>query len=114
MDRVLPKLYNQIKSENKIEGYNYPVQVQSSAVRTQSSYTDPPAREKKKAGHSNVNRRIPRLNTRCIGGTGNRNSRGCQNYSRTGTETNKSNNRGRNEKSTRVSEDGIGKSPTHD
>eukprot|EP00957_Ditylum_brightwellii_P023243 1754214-Ditylum_brightwellii.AAC.1 len=39
MNKVLPELYNQIKPEHKLEGYGYPVQVQSKAVRTQSSYT---------------------------------------------------------------------------
>eukprot|EP00957_Ditylum_brightwellii_P107670 8213983-Ditylum_brightwellii.AAC.1 len=40
MDKVLRKLYNQIKPEYKLEGYDYPVQVQSRAVRTQRSYAD--------------------------------------------------------------------------
>eukprot|EP00957_Ditylum_brightwellii_P201165 15324359-Ditylum_brightwellii.AAC.1 len=40
MDKVLPKLYNQIKPEHNLEGCDYPVQVQPKAVRTQSSYAD--------------------------------------------------------------------------
>eukprot|EP00957_Ditylum_brightwellii_P032692 2478324-Ditylum_brightwellii.AAC.1 len=40
MDKVLSKLYNQIKPEHILEGYDYPMQVQSKAVRTQSFYAD--------------------------------------------------------------------------
>eukprot|EP00957_Ditylum_brightwellii_P027359 2068126-Ditylum_brightwellii.AAC.2 len=40
MDKVLPEVFKQIRTEHKLEGFEYPVHALPKMTRTQSSYTE--------------------------------------------------------------------------